>query len=234
MPRPRRDDLKGPFNDDIRAKMDEWGWTKLEQFADHYRIGRTTVYALVLGRQSSAGEWVKPSLDTLIRLAIALEKPVEELLERLYPEIDLPKAVGAPASMADVSVLGFVGAGPGQEALISDGSVYVSRRFARGKDLVAYRVRGDSMCGGKRPICDGDTIVVNREDKGASGSPVVARLKDGTHVCKALKEDKFGRRLMSLNPLYTNATPPVIPADDVAEIIGKVVMVQGEVGKLEE
>lgn len=234
MPRSRRNDLKGPFNDDILARMDEQGWTKLEQFADHYRIGRTTVYALVLGRQSSGGEWIKPSLDTLIRLAIALDKPVEELVERLYPDLDLPKSAAAPSRMAEVSVLGFVGAGPGQEALVQDGSVFVTKRFARGKNLVAYRVRGDSMCGGKRPICDGDTILVNRLDKGQSGSPVVARLKDGTHVCKALKEDKFGRRLMSLNPLYTNATPPMIPAADVSEIIGKVVMVYGEVEELEE
>lgn len=234
MPRPRRNDLKGPFNDDILARMDEQGWTKLEQFADHYRIGRTTVYALVLGRQSSGGEWIKPSLDTLIRLAIALDKPVEELVERLYPDLDLPKSAAAPSRMAEVSVLGFVGAGPGQLEGIENGVVYVPRRVARGKSLAAYQVKGDSMCGGRRPICDGDTIVINRDDKGASGSPVVARLKDGTCVCKALKEDKFGRRLMSLNALYTNFTPPVIPADDVEEILGRVIWIQGVVGKLEE
>jgi phage repressor protein C with HTH and peptisase S24 domain len=53
-------------------------------------------------------------------------------------------------------------------------------------------------------------------------------------VCKALKEDKFGRRLASLNPLYTNSAPPVIPAEEVDEIIGRVVWVQGALNGVEE
>lgn len=79
MARTKRHDLRGPFNEDIRKVMVERGWTKLEQFADHFGIGRTTVYSLVLGRQTSQGEWVKPSLDTIIKLSIALNRPVDEL-----------------------------------------------------------------------------------------------------------------------------------------------------------
>ncbi len=61
---------------------------------------------------------------------------------------------------------------------------------------------------------------------------VIARLTDGSYVCKALKEERFGRRLMSINPLYTNSAPPLIPAEDVEEIIGRVVWVQGAVERL--
>lgn len=234
MARTKRHDLRGPFNEDIRKVMVERGWTKLEQFADHFGIGRTTVYSLVLGRQTSQGEWVKPSLDTIIKLSIALNRPVDELLSRLYPELDLPKPQAQVApSMKKTPVMGIVGAGPGQfEPTLK--SVYVPTAVAKGRPLAAYEVKGDSMCGGKRPICDGDIIVVNLADKGCSGQVVVARLNDGSYVCKALKEDKFGRRLMSLNPLYTNSAPPVIPAEDVDEIIGRVVWVQGALNGVDE
>ncbi|WP_299427192.1 LexA family transcriptional regulator [uncultured Meiothermus sp.] len=231
MPKPKRHDLKGPFNDEIRRVMDERGWTKLEQFADHFGIGRTTVYTLVLGRHTAQGEWIKPSLDTLIRLARALQRPVDHLLERLYPELDLPKPsaqLGAKDAVM-VPVVGIVGAGPGQSVERETSAVFVPNRVARGKRLAAYQVQGDSMCAGKRPICDGDLVVVNRNDKGASEQVVVARLADGSYVCKALKDDRFGRRLMSLNPLYTNNAPPIIPAEHVDEIIGRVVWVQGAV-----
>lgn len=107
--------------------------------------------------------------------------------------------------MKKTPVMGIVGAGPGQfEPTLK--SVYVPTAVAKGRPLAAYEVKGDSMCGGKRPICDGDIIVVNLADKGCSGQVVVARLNDGSYVCKALKEDKFGRRLMSLNP--STPTPP--------------------------
>lgn len=234
MAKPKRYDLKGPFNDEIQAKIRQMGWTKPEQFADHYGIGRTTVYSLILGRQTSEGQWIKPSLDTIIRLSLALNTPIDELVQKLYPEVVLPHPKSAPITSVAIKVVGRVGAGPGQDAPIENGVVYVTPKLAKGKDLEAYQVVGDSMCGGKRPICDGDTIVVNRHDKGTSGSAVVALLNDGTHVCKAYKEDRFGKRLMSLNPLYTNTTPPMIPADQVKRIIGKVVWVQGAVENLED
>jgi repressor LexA len=100
--------------------------------------------------------------------------------------------------------------------------------------LIGYQVRGDSMAGGKRPIHDGDTIIVNKNDKGHSGDVVVARLTDDSMVCKAMKVDKFGWRLMSLNSMYTNSAPPIIAREDVAEIIGCVVRVSSNMEKLED
>jgi repressor LexA len=236
MPKPKRNNLNGPFNAEIQAVMDARGWKKLEEFADHFGIGRTTTYNLVQGRQTSGGDWIKPSLDTVLRLAMALQTPVDELLERLYPDIELPKpasVVGVQGAVA-VQIAGVVGAGPGQTQLVENGTMYVPAKIAKGKDLAGYNVFGDSMCGGKRPICSGDSVAVNRLDKGRSGQAVVARLSDDSYVCKALKEDKFGRRLMSTNALYTNSAPPIITAEMVAEIIGVVVWKQGAMPDLEE
>ncbi|KIQ55897.1 hypothetical protein SY28_01125 [Meiothermus taiwanensis] len=225
--------LRGPFNDWILETMKRRGINTLEEFAKQSGISRGTLYHLVRGRVSPKGTWVKPSVDTLLVLARFLERPIQDLIFRLEPDAPGVSEQDRTIACGTVKVFGVVGAGPGQfEPTLK--SVYVPASVAKGRPLAAYEVRGDSMCGGKRPICDGDIIVVNMADKGCSGQVVVARLVDGSFVCKALKEDKFGRRLMSLNPLYTNSAPPVIPAEDVDEVIGRVVWVQGALNGVEE
>ncbi len=92
-------------------------------------------------------------------------------------------------------------------------------------DLVAFKIRGDSMEGGKRPIYNGDTVLVDRGDKGYDTASVVARLTSGGYVCKTLKDDKFGVHLVSANSLYTNGTPPYIPQSEIDEIVGRVVRI---------
>lgn len=81
------------------------------------------------------------------------------------------------------------------------------------------------MAAGKRPIQDGDLIIVNALDQGYNTASVVARLTDDTYVVKMLKDDKFGRLLQSRNPEHTNGTPSAIPMEHVAEIVGRVVRV---------
>ncbi|RYM38918.1 LexA family transcriptional regulator [Meiothermus sp. PNK-Is4] len=226
-PMSRKLPLEGPFNDWIAERMDELGIQSVEEFARYAKIGRATMHNVIRGRVSPKGTWVKPSIETLELLAIALNRPIQDLIFRLMPNAPGSELMTTRAQVR-VPVVGVVGAGPGQDIEVDDGYIFVESAFARGKRLAAYRVYGDSMCAGRRPICDGDIIVANLNDKGDSGSVVVARLVDGTTVCKALKVDRFGAHLMSLNPMYTNSTPPMIPASEVAEIVGKVIMVQGQ------
>jgi repressor LexA len=126
-----------------------------------------------------------------------------------------------------VGVAGWVGAGPQQLEEINGQHVVVEEEFARGKDLQAFRVRGDSMAAGKRPIYDGDIVIVNVRDKGYNTAAVVARLVDGRYVCKMLKDDHHGKMLVSANPVHTNGTPTSIPIEQVDEIVGRVVRVIG-------
>ncbi len=208
-------DLQGPFAREILAKMKEKGFRKLEEFADYYDIGRTTVYSLVIGRKVG-DKYIKPSLDTLTKLSVALEIPVEKLLERLYPEGSFltRKEVGVP-------ILGYVGGGPAQLEELEDRTVPV-RVKGDASHLVAFRVRGNSMCAGKRPICHGDIIVVDTRDKGHPGAIVVARLNGHEYVVKKMGPDGT---LYSTNPEEGNG-PPVIRRDEVAEIVGRVVEVR--------
>ncbi|MDX2008245.1 MAG: helix-turn-helix transcriptional regulator [Meiothermus sp.] len=83
MPKPRRTDFNGPLAAEIRAAMADRGWTKLEQFADAHGIGRTTVYNLVFGRTNPGGTRANPSAKTLAALSAALNRPAEELLDKL-------------------------------------------------------------------------------------------------------------------------------------------------------
>ncbi len=208
--------LEGPFAEEILGAMKRLGMKRLEEFADAFGLGRTTVYNLVLGRKIG-DKWVKPSLDTVVRLSRALEIPVDVLIAKLYEgEEWTPQAARIP-------LLGYVGGGPSQLDEIAERTVPVRWRGSA-RHLVAFRVRGDSMCAGKRPICDGDIIIVNTEDKGHPGAIVVARLDGNSYVVKRMGPDGT---LYSTNPEEPNG-PPVIPVDQVAEIVGRVVEVRSK------
>lgn len=209
--------LAGPFNDLILKKMRELGVDNLEELSRRIGISRGTLYYLVRGRQTKAGTWVKPSVDTLVALAKALDVPAHELLYRLEPD--------APGSEwrgeKHVPILGYVGGGPAQLEEIEERTVPV-RVKGDASHLVAFKVRGNSMCAGKRPICHGDIVIVNTQDKGHPGAIVVARLNGNSYVVKKMGPDGT---LYSTNPEEPNG-PPVIPAGEVAEIVGKVVEVR--------
>lgn len=221
--------LRGPFNKLIAQAMRRDGIGEVTKWADHWKIGRTTIYTLLRGRETKTGGWVKPSIDTLVTLSHALRVPTHELLYMLEPEAPGAESVAAletrNSELVMVPVAGIVGGGPEQFEELEGCAVGVEPKFARGKDLVAFRVRGDSMAAGKHPIHDGDQILVNRHDKGHNTNSVVARLVSDGYVCKMLKDDKFGRLLQSRNPEHTNGSPTLIPADLVAEIVGRVVRI---------
>lgn len=211
-----RAELAGPFNDLIFKKMREMGVESLEEFSRRIGVSRGTLYYLVRGRQTKAGTWVKPSVDTLVALAKALGVPTHELLYRLEPE-----APGSDLrSEKHVPLLGYVGGGPAQLEEIAEHTIPV-RVKGDARNLVAFKVRGDSMCAGRRPICHGDIIIVNTEDKGHPGAVVVARLGNGEYVVKKV----VNGHLVSTNP-EANGGPPVIPLSEVAEIVGRVVEVR--------
>lgn len=220
--RPRKHPvLNGPFNDLIFDAMRREGIDTLDKFADKHGIGRTTLRNFVMGRQSPIGTWVKPELTTLIRLSKALNVPLFYLLERLYNDLDHEIYMFPSAP-----VVGWVGAGPGQDEAISEVALPLPLdSFLKGS-FVAFAVRGNSMCAGSKPICDGDYIIVNKSLSVSPGQRVVARLKDSSYVCKLYRVDRTGRYLVSTNPDYENGTPSVIPAKDVAELVGPVVEIR--------
>lgn len=223
--------LRGPLNAFIVRSMRRDGIKEVTKWADHWKIGRSTMYNLLRGRETSTGGWVTPSVETLIKLAKAFDMPTHELLYIIEPDApgaDLMRSTGGSTPYVreiELGVAGWCGAGPDQNEELLDETVCVEESFVRGRDLVAFKIRGDSMQAGKNPIYSGDVVVVDRGDKGFDTASVVARLTTGGFVCKTLKDDKFGVHLVSANSLYTNGTPPYIPASEIEGIVGRVVRI---------
>jgi SOS-response transcriptional repressor LexA len=211
---------RGPINGLIVDKMREKNLGTLRDFADFAGVGRATMYELVRGRSNSSSP-TRPSLETLDKLAVVLDMPMYKLLYMVSP--DSPGADHVLGSeMLRVHLVGHVGAGRQQMQEIDGDSVYIERAFAQGRELVAFRVRGDSMAGGKHPIYDDDVVIIDRHLGGEINSPVVARLRDDGHVVKRLRA---GGYLDSSNTAFDDPELSIIQPDRVAQILGPVVRV---------
>lgn len=214
-------DLRGPLTAYVVNAMRRDNIPTVKEWAAHHGLARPTLYALLRGRATATGVLVKPSLDFLKAFSDAVRAPLHELLYILEPD-----ALGAGTAFSDqvrkvpVYVPGRVGAGPLQSSP-TDQTVYVEAEFAQGKDLIGFRIEGNSMEGGKRPIFDGDIVLVNRHDTGTNGSVVVARIEDDGYVCKKVR-DTF---LVSTNPEYTQSGLTIISPDRISQIVGRVVRV---------
>jgi repressor LexA len=93
-------ELRGPLHMLIARRMAELRIRNLQQFADRFGIGRSTLYDLVRGRSPSHKTWGKPSLDTLVLLASALDKPLHELVYLIEPEAPGADVTWVPATMS--------------------------------------------------------------------------------------------------------------------------------------
>lgn len=213
--------LNGPVNDLIFSAMRRDGISRPNEWADKWLIGRTALRTAMVGRQSQIGTWIRPDLKTLQRLSKALEVPLVYLIQQFYDEVS-----DSGLLFPQAPVLGWVGAGPGEQEEIVERFLPITMEQFLDHDLAAFKVRGLSMCAGERPICDGDWVLADRRNKGRVGSRVVAQMKDGGYVCKLLKEGPKGRYLVSTNPEVENGYPAVIEVRQVKEIWGKVVEVR--------
>lgn len=214
--------MRGPLNGLIAERMRQLGLSTVREFADYAGVGRTSIHDLVRGRTTASGTWTKPSLDTVCKLAIALDKPTHELIYLIDPEAPGADMV-ADVRQVPVFIAGQVGAGPEQLRERSD-VVYVERKFAEGRDLVAFAVAGDSMAGGRHPIHDGDIVIVDRKLAGEVNFPIVARLRGDGYVVKRLRP---GNILDSSNPDFMDLDTAIITTDRIDQMVGRVVRVIG-------
>lgn len=97
-----------------------------------------------------------------------------------------------------------------------EGTLPVDADFARGRDLFALRVRGDSMQ--NAAILDGDLVVVERTPEAKNGDIVVALLEEEATVKRFFREAD-GFRLQPENDAYG----PIFTRELV--ILGRVVAV---------
>lgn len=194
------------------------GITRPDQWADKWGIGRTALRTAMVGRQSEAGTWVRPDVRTLSRLGKALGVPLIYLIEQFYDDLG-----DAQALWPQVPVIGWIDAGGVGEEDIQPKYVPVNMDLALQGTVVAFRVRGNSMCSGLRPIYNGDVILVDSQNKSRAGSRVVARRADGSYVCRSLALGPTST--LSVRP-SDNPSSAMIPLSSEEEVVGKIVEIR--------
>lgn len=92
----------------------------------------------------------------------------------------------------------------------------------RGEDVFALRVRGDSMIGAH--ICDGDLVLVRRQDSAQPGEIVVAMVGDDAQAEATVKRFRREGGRVVLQPEHPTMAPIVVdPRERPVRILGKVI-----------
>lgn len=99
-----------------------------------------------------------------------------------------------------INVLGRVAAGIPIEAVenIID-TEEISEELARTGEFFGLLIKGDSMTPG---ICNGDTVIVRKQEDAESGDIVIATVNGTDAFCKRLRKYSSGIELISNNPSY--------------------------------
>lgn len=127
-----------------------------------------------------------------------------------------------------INVLGRVAAGIPLEAIeeIVD-TEEITEDLARTGDFFGLRIQGDSM---EPRICDGDVVIVRKQEDADSGDIVIAMVNGDDAVCKRLIKYTYGIGLISLNA--AKYEPMMYTPEEILEkpvrIIGKVVELRGK------
>lgn len=121
-----------------------------------------------------------------------------------------------------INVLGDVAAGIPIEAVenIID-TEEIPQNLAKTGEFFGLRIKGDSM---QPSICEGDTVIVKKQDDANNGDIVIALVNGDNATCKKLVKYDEGISLISLNPTYE---PMVFSKKEIQEkpvrIIGRVI-----------
>lgn len=126
-----------------------------------------------------------------------------------------------------INVLGRVAAGIPIEAVedVID-TEEISQEMAATGEFFGLQIHGDSM---EPRMCEGDVVIVRKQDDAESGDIVIAMVNGDDATCKRLRKYRDGIELISNNPSYE---PMFFSNEEIAskpvKIIGKVVELRGK------
>lgn len=124
-----------------------------------------------------------------------------------------------------VPVLGRIAAGLpllAEENLEGELPLAASALPGGGEDIFALRVRGESMI--EAHICDGDLVVVRRQDSAQPNDIVVALIGDGNEAEATVKRFFREGEHVVLKPEHPTMAPIVVdPRERQVRVLGKVV-----------
>jgi repressor LexA len=139
--------------------------------------------------------------------------------------LTLSDAAGGRTGAVPVPILGRIAAGQpllAEENREGELPIAPTALPARGEDVFALRVRGDSMI--EAHICDGDLVLVRRQDHAQPNDIVVALVEsDAGDEATVKRFQRDGQRVV-LKPEHPTMAPIVIdPRERTVRILGKVV-----------
>ncbi len=141
------------------------------------------------------------------------EEGMIELIDISTPELG-PTAV---------PLVGVIAAGVPIEAIEDSSTIEIPPSMIGGSgEVFCLEVSGDSMI--EEHICDGDIVVIKKQDYADNGQIVVAILDDGSATLKTYKRLKNGKiMLIPANPTMKPITLSGRTTDDGVEVRGKLI-----------
>ena len=207
-------DRKEPFKARLQKALDAKEWKPVD-LAKRTGISESTI------SQYRSG-YAEPKKDRLQLFADVLEVNPAWLLGIDVPMSTSNICTGSVNKGIKINVLGRVAAGIPIEAIenIID-TEEIPASMAKCGEYFGLKIQGDSMT---PRICDGDTVIVRRQDDAETDQVVIALINGNDATCKRLMKFDGGISLISFNPSY----PPMIFTNEQIEtmpvkIIGRVV-----------
>lgn len=161
----------------------------------------------------------EPTLKVVNKIANLFGISVNDLC---YTRLNHPECDNSKKRSAVIKVYGHVAAGIPIE-MIEDivDQEEITEDMALKGTYFGIKIKGDSMIPN---ICDGDTVIVRRQDDAENGETVIATVNGSDATCKRLRKHKDGIELIANNPNYE----PMYYSNEEIEnkpvrILGKVV-----------
>ena len=169
----------------------------------------------------------EPPLKKTRELACLFNVDIDDLTNKELQFPDNPILSISKGHAVTINVLGRVAAGIPLEAIedIID-TEEITADLARTGTFFGLQIHGDSM---EPRMCEGDVVIVRKQDDAESGEIVIATVNGSDATCKRLRKYRDGIELISNNPSYD----PMFFSNEEIEnkpvrIIGKVVELRGK------
>lgn len=197
----------------IRLALDMRGM-KQSELVEKTKIGKSSISTYLSGSY-------EPKQKNIYKIATALDVDEAWLMGFDVP-IDRKNISVVSGKGIKIPVLGRVPAGIPLEA-VEDIIDYeeIPEEMSKTGEFFGLQIKGNSM---EPRICEGDVVIVKKQDDAESGDLVIAMVNGNEATCKRLMKYKEGIRLIPSNPVYE---PLYFSNEEINEkpvkIIGKVV-----------
>jgi repressor LexA len=196
----------------------------MDDFSKASGLSKGYISQLERNLNPRTGEPSIPSINSIKKAANGMFMTFDELFSQLDDDLKVnicSEKVKMAKKAIRIPVLGNVAAGVPIEAIenVIDYEE-ISEEMAHTGDFFALKIKGNSM---EPRICDGDVVIVRKQDYAESGDLVIVLVNGDSATCKKLAKYPSGIRLIPFNQAYE----PLFYSNE--EIVNKPVRIIGRV-----